>query len=106
MLVFAVASGYATFIENDYGTMTAQAVVYKARWFEILLIVLALNLVINIVRFNMFQKKKALVLLFHVSFLVILVGAGITRYYGFEGVMHIREGQSSNLLTSSSYNFV
>lgn len=101
MLIFAVASGYATFIENDYGTMTAQAVVYKARWFEVLLIVLAINLVLNIVRFKMIQKKKILVLLFHVSFLVILVGAAVTRYYGFEGMMHIREGHSSNLLTSS-----
>ena len=101
MLIFAVAIGYATFIENDYGTMTAQAVVYKARWFEALMIILAINLMINIVRFKMIQKKKFLILLFHVSFLVILIGAGVTRYYGFEGVMHIREGQSSNLLTSS-----
>ncbi len=101
MLIFAVASGYATFIENDYGTMTAQAVVYKARWFEVLLIVLAINLVINIVRFKMIQQKKILILLFHVSFLVILAGAAVTRYYGFEGMMHIREGHASNLLTSS-----
>ncbi len=101
MLIFAVASGYATFIENDYGTMTAQAVVYKARWFEVLLFVLAINLMINIVRFKMIQQKKILILLFHVSFLVILVGAAVTRYYGFEGMMHIREGQSSNQLISS-----
>jgi len=101
MLIFAVAIGYATFIENDYGTMTAQAVVYKARWFEALLIVLTINLMINIVRFKMIQKKKFLILLFHVSFIVILIGAAITRYYGFEGMMHIREGHSSNLLTSS-----
>jgi len=101
MLIFAVASGYATFIENDYGTMTAQAVVYKARWFEVLFIVLAINLSINIVRFKMIQQKKILILLFHVSFLVILIGAAVTRYYGFEGMMHIREGHASNLLTSS-----
>ena len=101
MLIFAVASGYATFIENDYGTMTAQAVVYKARWFEVLLVVLTINLMINIVRFKMIQKKKFLILLFHVSFIVILIGAAVTRYYGFEGMMHIREGQSSNRITSS-----
>jgi len=101
MLIFAVSVGYATFIENDYGTPTAQAVVYKARWFEALLIILAVNLMINIVRFKMIQQKKILILLFHVSFLVILIGAGITRYFGFEGMMHIREGYTSNLLTSS-----
>lgn len=101
MLVFAVSVGYATFIENDYGTPTAQAVVYKAQWFEALLIILAINLMINIVRFRMIQQKKILILLFHVSFLVILAGAAVTRYFGFEGMMHIREGQASNLLTSS-----
>ncbi len=101
MLIFAVSIGYATFIENDYGTMTAQAVVYKAVWFEALLVILAVNLIINIIRFKMIQKKKSLILLFHVSFLVILVGAAITRFYGFEGIMHIREGQSANLITSS-----
>jgi cytochrome c-type biogenesis protein CcsB len=101
MLIFAVSVGYATFIENDYGTPTAQAVVYKAGWFEVLLILLAINLVINIFRFKMIQQKKILILLFHVSFLVILFGAAITRFYGFEGMMHIREGQSSNVLTSS-----
>lgn len=102
MLIFAVASGYATFIENDYGTMTAQAVVYKARWFEILLGVLAINLMLNIVRFKMIQQKKILILMFHVSFLVILIGAAVTRYYGFEGMMHIREGESSSTLTSDT----
>ena len=101
MLIFAVSIGYATFIENDYGTPTAQAVVYKAAWFEALLIILAINLVINIFRFKMIQQKKILILMFHVSFLVILFGAAITRFYGFEGTMHIREGQSTNLLTSS-----
>ena len=101
MLIFAVAIGYATFIENDYGTMTAQAVVYKSQWFEALLIILTFNLILNIIRFKMIQKKKGLILLFHVSFIVILLGAGVTRYFGFEGMMHIREGESSNLLTSS-----
>lgn len=105
MLIFAVSIGYATFVENDYGTMTAQAVIYKARWFEALMIILAINLMINIVRFKMIQQKKILILMFHVSFLIILIGAGITRYYGFEGMMHIREGHSSNLLTSSDTYF-
>ena len=105
MLIFAVSIGYATFIENDYGTMTAQAVVYKTHWFEGLLGILAFNLVLNIIRFKMIQQKKILILLFHVSFLVILIGAAVTRYYGFEGTMHIREGHSSNLITSSDTYF-
>lgn len=101
MLIFAVAIGYATFIENDYGTITAKADVYNARWFEILLALLALNLVLNIINFKMARKGKWLVFLFHASFLIILIGAAVTRYIGYEGMMHIREGESSSALVSS-----
>ncbi|HEX5623858.1 MAG TPA: cytochrome c biogenesis protein CcsA, partial [Sulfuricurvum sp.] len=101
MLVFAITVGYATFIENDYGTMTAKADIYNARWFEILLGLLALNLLLNIIRFNMARKEKLLVFTFHVAFLIILVGAAVTRYFGYEGVMHIREGESSDVIVSA-----
>lgn len=110
MLVFAIAIGYATFIENDYGSMTAKADIYNARWFEILLALLAINLILNIMNFKMARKGKWLIFLFHTAFLIILVGAAVTRYVGYEGTMHIREGESSNVLVSSepyvSFNVV
>ncbi len=105
MLIFAVASGYATFIENDYGTETAKAVVYNARWFEVLLMLLTLNLIFNIIHYKMFQKKKALIFMFHVSFVIILIGAAVTRYVGYEGSMHIREGHTSDTMISTE-NFI
>jgi cytochrome c-type biogenesis protein CcsB len=101
MLVFAVAIGYATFIENDYGSMTAKADVYNARWFEILLAFLAINLTLNIIKFKMARNGKWLVFIFHAAFLVILLGAAITRYVGFEGMMPIREGSSSDVMISA-----
>ena len=33
---------------------------------------------------------------------VILFGAGLTRYFGFEGMMHIREGSTTNTFLSSN----
>ncbi|MEA3372545.1 MAG: cytochrome c biogenesis protein CcsA [Campylobacterota bacterium] len=101
LLLLGVASGYATFIENDFGTMTAKAEIYNARWFELLLAFLTANLIYNIIRFKMIQRKKALVLLFHVSFIVIMLGAAVTRYVGFEGTMHIREGATKSEMTST-----
>ena len=101
MLLFAITIGYATFVENDYGTMSAKADIYNARWFEIMLGLLALNLFLNILKFNMARKEKLLVFTFHVAFLIILVGAAVTRYMGYEGVMHIREGESSDVILSA-----
>lgn len=101
MLIFAYAIGYATFIENDYGTMTAKAEIYNAKWFEVLLALLSINLVINIFRYKMFSLKKAPIFIFHFSFLLIIIGAATTRYIGYEGTMRIREGAIANTMIST-----
>lgn len=99
-IFFAVAIGYATFIENDYGTITSKILIYNARWFEALLVLLAVNLVGSIFVNKLYQRKKWPILLFHVAFIFILIGAAITRYFGYEGYMHIREGESSDYIIS------
>jgi len=105
MSIFAFAIGYATFIENDYGTITAKAEVYNARWFEILLGFLTINLMLNIYKYKMFSIKKAPIFIFHASFIIIIIGAAMTRYVGYEGSMHIREGASANSITSMDTYF-
>jgi len=105
MLIFAFSIAWATFMENDYGTITAKADVYNARWFEVLLFFLGVNLVLNIFNYKMFMLKKAPVFIFHVAFLIILFGSFITRYVGYEGTMHIREGQSASTMISSKTFF-
>ena len=100
LAVFAVAIAVATFIESDFSTQTAQAEVYSARWFEVLLGVLAINLFSSMIKHSMFQAKKWNIVLFHASFLVILIGAAITRYAGYEGSMHIRENEIENRITT------
>lgn len=101
ILLFAISIGVATFIENDWGTSSAQKVVYKSWWFELLLILFGITIIMNIFKFRMIQQKKWAVLMFHASIIIILVGAGLTRYLGFEGIMHIREGKSANSFLSS-----
>lgn len=100
LFIFGVTAGVATFIENDYGTQTAQALIYKAKWFEAFLVYFVLILTYNIVKFKSY-KSKFPVFLFHFSFLIIALGALITRYVGYEGILHIREGHQSNVMVSN-----
>lgn len=100
ILLFALSIGIGTFIENDFGTSAAQKLIYKSTWFSLLLILFSITLIVNIIRFRMLQQKKWALFTFHASILVILLGAGITRYFGYEGVMHIRENNSSNIFLS------
>ena len=101
MFIFAVSIGTATFIENDFGSQTAWAVVYTAKWFEILLVLLSINLVYNIFKFKLFRKEKFFTGLFHLAFIIIIIGAAVTRYFGYEGMIHIREGFTSDTILSS-----
>ncbi|MGQ7869121.1 cytochrome c biogenesis protein CcsA [Sunxiuqinia sp. sy24] len=102
VVIFGVAIAYATFLENDYGTQTAKILVYNALWFNILLGVTAVNLVGGLFYYKAFQLRRWSMVLFHLAFIVILIGAGITRFYSYEGMMHIREGQDSNQLISTN----
>ena len=99
-IMFAISIAVATFVENDYGTLAARAMVYNAKWFEILIFFIAVNLTGRIILTRMYKRKKITLFLFHLSFLLIILGAGVTRYFGFEGTMHIREGAVTNTITS------
>lgn len=100
VIAFAVSAGVATFIENDFGTPASKAIVYNSWWFEGLQIMLGINLVANVIKYKMYRLEKLVVFTFHISFIVILLGAGLTRYVGYEGIMHIREGETENTMFS------
>ncbi|HDR89703.1 MAG TPA: cytochrome C biogenesis protein [Bacteroidetes bacterium] len=103
--VFAVSIAAATFIENDFGTEIARQRVYNARWFEWLLILIAINLLGNVVTRKLYRPAKWPVGIFHLAFVVIIAGAALTRYLGYEGLMHIREGESSRMLLGGGRAF-
>ncbi|WP_167605041.1 cytochrome c biogenesis protein [Maribellus sediminis] len=104
-LALAFSMAIATFVESSYGTPTARALVYNTHWFEALWGLFAFNLLNNIFRYRFFTSRRFTLGLFHVSFLVMILGGGITRYFSFEGMMHIRENESANYILSSEDYF-
>lgn len=99
--VYALACAVATFIENDYGTSVANALVYRTWWFNLLHVYFALALLATLVVSRAFARRKYGSILLHLGFVVIIIGAGVTRFLGFEGMMHIREGASSSTIVAS-----
>ena len=97
---FATAMAFGTFIESWYSTDTAKIWIYNAWWFELLMVLMAVNFAGNIFKYRLLQKDKWAVLLLHLSFILILLGAFVTRYIGFEGVMPIREGDATQFFLS------
>ena len=101
LLLMASAVGVATFIENSYDTITAKVLIYNAKWFELILFLLLINFINNIKTYQLLKWKKWSILLLHIGFIIALIGAFITRYVGFEGVMLIQENTSSQQIYSS-----
>ena len=100
--LLGAGAAVATFIENDYGTSTARVLVYNHWWYEVVLTLAIVNLSGIIIQRKMWKQKAKFI--FHFSFIVMLIGASMTRYIGYEGVMHIKEGQTqSNMISLEPY---
>ncbi|MCI9845660.1 cytochrome c biogenesis protein CcsA [Flavobacterium pectinovorum] len=99
-LTFALAMGIGTFIESKYNTDTARILIYNTWWFEAIMVFFMINFFGNIKRYQLLKKENWATLLLHVAFIFILLGAFITRYISYEGVMPIREGNTENQILS------
>jgi cytochrome c-type biogenesis protein CcsB len=90
-ILFLIAQWQATLL----GTLEeAWKYVYETKWFEGLMWLLGLNLIGVMGRFKTYKKPP--IFLLHLSILVILAGAAITRYFGYEGTLHLRVGETKS----------
>ena len=99
-IAFAIAMAVGTFIENDYDTDTARIWVYNTWWFEAIMGLFVVNFIGNISRYRLLKKENWAVLVLHLSWVFIIVGAGVTRYFGNEGMISLREGETTNTYLS------
>ena len=102
LLIMAFAMAVATFIESSSGNAASRGLIYNAWWFGLIFVLLGINLMVNFFRSKLYSKYRFTIGLFHLSFVVIVLGAGITHYFSFEGMMHIREGSISNSILSTN----
>lgn len=104
LAIYAVALAVATFVENETDPAMARMLVYNGYWFYLLQLLLLLNFAGVLVRGRYDTRKKWGMIVFHGAFFFILLGASVTHMFGFEGTLHIREGETeSRMLSQQSY---
>ncbi|GGD06926.1 cytochrome c biogenesis protein CcsA [Hyunsoonleella pacifica] len=102
-IAFAAAMATGTFMDAGQDTSPtpySRNLIYNTWWFEAIMGLFVVNFVGNIFRYRLYKKEKWATLILHLSFIFILLGAGITRYISFEGMMAIREGTTENTFLS------
>ena len=98
-IAFAVAMAVGTILDRNMDTSPTpytRTLIYNAWWFEAIMVFFVINFIGNIFRFRLHKKEKWATLILHLSFILILFGAFVTRYIGFEGMMPIREGETES----------
>ncbi len=96
LTIYAVGLSAATFIEKAHGSTLAKVLIYYSPLFFLLQLLLIANFVGIIRRRRFIQKKHWSMLLVHISWGVILLGALISHLFGVEGTIHLREGEKKN----------
>lgn len=102
-LVFAVAMATGTILDRNMETSPTpytRQLIYNAWWFEAIMILFMINFIGNIKRYRLWRKEMWATLILHLSWILIILGAGVTRYIGYEGLMNIREGATESQFRS------
>ncbi|WP_299523855.1 cytochrome c biogenesis protein CcsA [Winogradskyella sp.] len=102
-IVFAVAMATGTIMDRNMETSPTpytRTLIYNAWWFETIMVIFVINFIGNIGRYRLWRKEKWATLILHLSWIFIIVGAGVTRYIGYEGMMNIREGATESQFRS------
>lgn len=102
-IVFAIAMATGTILDRNMETSPTpytRQLIYNAWWFEAIMVFFVINFIGNIPRYRLWRKEKWATLILHLSWILIIFGAFITRYIGYEGMMSIREGATENQFLS------
>lgn len=92
----AMVLAAATIYESKYGSPAAQRDIYQAAWFDLLLLLLGLNVVASAVVRWPWSPKLAGFAITHLAILMILGGCLSTRWLGVTGRVTIQEGGQEN----------
>jgi len=96
--LYIAAMAWATFFEAANGTSRTMALFYHSWWFIALQALMVVNFVAVSFSKRLYERKLWGVVVLHWALAVVLAGAMVTHIDSREGMMHIREGESSSTL--------
>lgn len=96
LLILAALLACATIVESSYSTFVAQRFVYGAWWFSGFLVLLTVNLICSASSRFPWKKHQIGFVITHLGVVLILAGSFVTRQWGSDGQITLREGSQSS----------
>lgn len=98
LLLYALLLAAATIVEKHFGTPAAKELFYYSPLLILVQALLVANFILSAGKHQYLKKSRLGLVLTHSAFAVILAGALTTHLIGKDGIVHIREGETTNLL--------
>lgn len=96
LLLYGFGLAVATFIEKYHGTAAAKAMIYYSPLFFLLQFLLIVNFLFIAFKYHYLKLRRWGLMVVHLSFIVILLGALTSFQFGEEGILHIRQGEATD----------
>ena len=93
MTLLMIVLGWATFVENEYGTNVSRFAIYRAWWFDVLLTLLGVNVLCSMLARLPWRWGHIPFVAAHVGVLILLIGCLVTSWYGIESQLTVYEGE-------------
>ena len=94
LILIAVVLAVATRIEAGTSSHLVRVFVYESAWFDALLALFGLNILLATLDRRPFRLHHTGMLLTHLSLLLILAGGLLTRHFAVDGFIQLEEGQT------------
>ncbi len=92
----ALALAAGTLVESREGSHAARTLVYQSAWFQLAFFLMAVNLIAAVLKRMPLRRSQAPFVVTHGAIVLLLAGAWVSRTFGVEGRMAIREGERDN----------
>lgn len=102
LILYSLVLAIATFVEKYTDAATARQFIYHNFLFLLFQLLLTVNCIAVMYTRKWWSRKMWGSILLHCSFIIIFLGAFLTHCFGYEGMLHLREGEKSNLLRTHS----
>src|SRR5437016_6351656 len=95
LAVLIIAAIAGTIWESSFDAKVAGAYVYRAPWFNLWLVLLAVNLAVSALSRWPWRKHHVAFLVTHLGIITLLTGSLIGRIFGTEGSITLFKGESA-----------
>jgi len=106
IIVMVITFAMGTFVEAIWNTPVAQHAVYQTWWFNLMGVLLAINIFCAAAIRYPWKKHQTGFVVTHIGLLTLLFGLTLSRWHGIDAQLPVYEGATANWAFSQDHQYI